>query len=350
MDADTSENGREALFKIVHNRYDLVFLDHMMPEMDGVEIAKRIRARDGEYYKKIPLIALSANAVSGARELFIEAGMNDFISKPIDSGQLNTILAKYLPPEKTTINFSAASPHKLRHEYTIDNEIIWNNDERKIFREISLIRYLDAREGIAHTGNHVEGYIKVLRQFIEGVDKNIAKIKEDLRNEDWNDYAILIHAYKGTLAIIGAGKLSDRAARLEEAAKNIVEAMRRTENTDALKYLNLKKNLKLCREETLPLCAAIVTLRDELAATSLVDKTPVEKTKIEAPELKEKLAAFKTACELFKADDADALSDELKKSTFSEEADEDIRDICKLAESFRFAEAIVKIQRLLEKL
>jgi CheY-like chemotaxis protein/HPt (histidine-containing phosphotransfer) domain-containing protein len=350
MDADTSENGREALFKIVHNRYDLVFLDHMMPEMDGVEIAKRIRARDGEYYKKIPLIALSANAVSGARELFIESGMNDFISKPIDSGQLNTILAKYLPPEKTTINFSAASPHKLRHEDTIDNEIIWNDDERKIFREISLIRYLDTTEGIAHTGNHVEGYLKVLRQFIEGVDKNIAKIKDDLRNEDWSDYAILVHAYKGTLAIIGAGKLSERAARLEEAAKNIVEAMRRTENTDDVKSLNLNKSLKLCQEETLPLCGAIVTLRDALEATSLVNKTPVEKTTIEAPALKEKLAALKAACELFKADDADALSDELEKSAFSEEVDAEVSAICKLTASFCFDEAAVKIQRLLETL
>jgi signal transduction histidine kinase/HPt (histidine-containing phosphotransfer) domain-containing protein/ActR/RegA family two-component response regulator len=352
LDADTSENGKEALFKIEHNEYDIVFLDHMMPEMDGVETAKRIRALDGEYYKKIPLIALSANAVSGARELFIAAGMNDFISKPISSAQLNAILARYLPPEKITVNSYFATPcnlqHEYAHEYTIDNEIIWSDDERKAFREISLINNLDTKEGIAHTGNRIDDYFKVLRQFIGGVDENITKIKEYLQNEDWINYAILIHAYKGVLAIIGAGKLAEYAMRLETAAKSIIATENHLENADAGR--NLKKNRKLCHKETFLLCVTIVNLRGALARVLLADKTPVKKASIDAPELKEKLTALKAACEFFKADDADALSAELEKSAFSEEVDAEVSDVCKLAESFRFDEAAVKIERLLETL
>ncbi|MDR1256835.1 MAG: response regulator [Spirochaetaceae bacterium] len=345
LDADTSENGMEALFKITHNNYDIVFLDHMMPEMDGIETAKRIRALGGEY-KNLPLIALSANAVSGARELFIESGMDDFILKPIDSGRLNAVLAKYLPPEKITINFYSASEHKP--EFEMDNEIIWSDDDRKIFQEISLIDNLDAKEGITHTGNRIEDYFKVLRQFTGGVDKNMAKIKEYLQNKDWSNYAILVHAYRGTLAIIGADKLSELALSLETASKSIIEANNHPENVDSVK--NLKKNLKLCREKTLPLCGAIVTLSDALEKTSLAGKTPFDKTSIEAAALKEKLTALKAACELFRADDADALSAELEKYTFSEKVDVEIQGICGLTAYFSFAEAAVKIQNLIETL
>jgi HPt (histidine-containing phosphotransfer) domain-containing protein len=319
----------------------------MMPEMDGVETAKRIRALGGKY-KNLPLIALSANAVSGAHELFINAGMNDFISKPIDSGRLNAILAKYLPPEKITVNFYSASVRKPKHEYAADNEIVWSEDDRKIFKEISLIDNLDPKEGITHTGNRIEDYFKVLRQFVNGVDENITKIKEYLQSEDWANYAILVHAYKGVLAIIGADKLSEYALHLETAAKNIVEANDHPENINAAK--GLKKNLKLCHEETFPLCDAVVTLHDALEKTSLVDKTPVEKTAIDIPTLKEKLTALKAACELFKGDDADALSAELEKSVFSEKIDAEIQSICRLTASFNFAEAVVRIQNLLETL
>ncbi|MDR0383263.1 MAG: response regulator [Spirochaetaceae bacterium] len=347
MDADTCGNGKEALFKIAHNKYDIVFLDHMMPEMDGVETAMRIRALDGEYYKKLPVVALSANAVSGSRELFINAGMNDFISKPIDANQLNNVLAKFLEPEKITVNYSV-SANKLMREYMTDNEVIWSENDRKTFRELGLIDSIDAREGVARVGNRVADYFKVLRQFIGGVDENITKIKTALQNGDWTNHAILVHAYTGVLAIIGAKELPERARRLETAAKNIIKANDEPENREAAESLN--ENLKLCREETLPLCNAIEAIRDELMKTSLADETKPEKTPVSAEELKEKLAALKVACGLFKADDADNISAELEKAAFSDDVDADIADIRKLTAVFNFAAASAKIENLLEKL
>ncbi|MDR3164725.1 MAG: response regulator [Synergistaceae bacterium] len=99
INAVSAGSGAEALEMINDNDndYDLVFMDHMMPEMDGIEATKRIRALPNGKGEKIPIIALSANAIDEVNELFTNAGMNDFLSKPIDRNALNSILIKWLP-------------------------------------------------------------------------------------------------------------------------------------------------------------------------------------------------------------------------------------------------------------
>ena len=84
MQIITADSGKSAISMLRSKDIDLVFMDHMMPEMDGVEATGIIRQMEGEYYKKLPIIALTANAVSGVREMFIESGLNDFIAKPIE--------------------------------------------------------------------------------------------------------------------------------------------------------------------------------------------------------------------------------------------------------------------------
>jgi len=93
--ADTAASGKECLEKIKENRYDIIFMDHMMPEMDGIEATKRIREIEGEYYKEVPVIALTANAVNGAKEMFMASGFQDFVSKPIDMDELCNCIKKY---------------------------------------------------------------------------------------------------------------------------------------------------------------------------------------------------------------------------------------------------------------
>ena len=87
---------------IKSNRYDIVFMDHKMPDMDGIETTQRIRAMGNKdpYFKNVPIIALTANAVSGTKEMFLENGFNDFLSKPIDTIRLNIVLEKWVPKEK----------------------------------------------------------------------------------------------------------------------------------------------------------------------------------------------------------------------------------------------------------
>jgi len=97
---DMLTGGKAAIEAVVAGSYDLVFMDHMMPDMDGVEAVRIIRETDGEKYSSLPIVALTANAIVGAKEMFLENGFNDFISKPIDIEALSNILLKYLPPEK----------------------------------------------------------------------------------------------------------------------------------------------------------------------------------------------------------------------------------------------------------
>jgi CheY-like chemotaxis protein len=340
MKADTCENGREAVNKILQKDYDLVFLDHMMPEMDGVEACRQIRLMDGEKYKKLPIIALSANAVSGARELFLEAGMNDFVSKPIDSIQLNNVLSKFLPPEKITATFQTDSIS----EYHEDD--IWNDEERRIFRKLNLIKGLNTQEMLSHAGSRSADYLKVLQQFINGVDKNIAKIKAALQGRNWRDYLILLHAYKGVLAIIGMKGLSERALQLETAARYIVESKNASQDSEAAKELD--KSIKRCETDTSALCEAIADLRDSLAdIPPLVKIQKLEKVKVDAVPLKEKLGALEAACNLFSAKETADISAELEKYTFNEDVDPKLAEICKLTAAFHFADAALKIKKLL---
>ena len=98
LEVDTADSGPRAIEMVQSNHYDIIFMDHMMPGMDGIETTSRIR--DLPEGKSIPIIALTANAITGVKEMFIASGMNDFISKPIEHGKLEAILSEWLPKEK----------------------------------------------------------------------------------------------------------------------------------------------------------------------------------------------------------------------------------------------------------
>jgi CheY-like chemotaxis protein len=102
MRVDLCKSGVTAIEAVKTNRYDIVFMDHKMPGMDGIEATQRIRAMGEEeaYYKEVPVIALTANAVLGTKEMFLENGFNDFLSKPIDTVKLNAVLEKWIPKIK----------------------------------------------------------------------------------------------------------------------------------------------------------------------------------------------------------------------------------------------------------
>jgi len=105
MQIDVASNGQEAIDMVQSGQYDLVFMDHFMPVMDGVEATKRIRALEGEYYQKLPILALTADAVQGVKEEFLAVGMNDLVSKPIVMMDITRALKHWLPKEKIKFNF-----------------------------------------------------------------------------------------------------------------------------------------------------------------------------------------------------------------------------------------------------
>ncbi|MDR1958053.1 MAG: response regulator [Planctomycetaceae bacterium] len=200
MQIDFAMSGAEAVDLVKQFSYDLVFMDHMMPEMDGIEATSRIRALSGERFKKLPIIALTANAVSGMKEMFLQNGMDDFLAKPIETGKLNSILGKWIPKEKQE-EYSAGRHRQYQEEPFL------------------AIPGVDVRAGIARTGGTPDGYLLVLRSFCTDVNDKFDTIRQSLESGNMKLYATTVHGFKSALAMIGVPSLSQKAALLENAAK-----------------------------------------------------------------------------------------------------------------------------------
>jgi PAS domain S-box-containing protein len=207
MQIDLAKSGREAIELVQDNDYDIVFMDHMMPEMDGIEALVRIRAllsspeRGERYYHNLPMVALTANAVSGMKEMFLKNGFQDFLAKPVDINLLDTVLEKWLPADKIESLTGAAEDVK---------------SELPSFR----IEGVDVESGVYMTGGDAANYLKTLSIFREDGIEKINVIRECLTGEDLQLYATHVHALKSALASIGAAKISNLARTLEIAAKN----------------------------------------------------------------------------------------------------------------------------------
>ncbi|MCL2020199.1 MAG: ATP-binding protein [Oscillospiraceae bacterium] len=201
MRIDTALSGKAAIEKIRYKDYDMVFMDHMMPEMDGIEAVKIIRQIDGDYYKNLPIIALTANAVSGAREKFKASGMNGFLAKPIDIGKLNKALDKWLPADKKESKKDAV-PVSSKTEGEVLN---------------IRIDGININEGIKSTGGSADGYKSIISMFSNDAQLKISEIKSSLSDNDIKRYTVYVHALKSSLRSIGARELSEKAAELEAA-------------------------------------------------------------------------------------------------------------------------------------
>jgi signal transduction histidine kinase/CheY-like chemotaxis protein/HPt (histidine-containing phosphotransfer) domain-containing protein len=201
LSIDVCKNGAEAINAVKNKFYDLIFMDHMMPGMDGIEAAKRIRELDGEN-GAVPIIALTANAVSGMREMFLKNGFDDFLSKPIDILRLNTVLEKWLPKEKQK---------KLAKEETAIN---YNGGGINIS-----IEGVNIKKGVSTTGGSAERYLQTLEVFGKDGRAKFDEIKNALEKNDLRLYATYVHALKSAAANIGADALSNTAKELETAGK-----------------------------------------------------------------------------------------------------------------------------------
>ena len=195
-------NGNEALELIENMSYDFVFMDHMMPEMDGVETMHRIRDKVGHYYQKVPIIALTANAAPGNREMFLEEGFNDFISKPIELSVLERVLRRNLPEEK--LIFQTKQTEAVR--------------EKKEPEEQLSIGSLDVEKGMLYCGGK-EAYLSILEAYYEEREENRAVLDNLFAKHDWKDYTIKVHAFKSMMQNIGALPLAAKAKALELAGK-----------------------------------------------------------------------------------------------------------------------------------
>jgi HPt (histidine-containing phosphotransfer) domain-containing protein len=171
-------------------------MDHMMPDMDGVETAKRIRATGG-YYAASPIIALTANAVSGAREIFLRAGMNDFIPKPIDPKKLNAMLVKWLP------------------SFVVKDSEIEILDKAAAEASGEASGSVDLKEGLKNAIGDEAFYSELATNFLADHSSDCDKINEALSANNTASARRIAHTLKSTAAMIGARKLRDLAEGIE---------------------------------------------------------------------------------------------------------------------------------------
>lgn len=220
MKIDKATSGMEAIDKISRMHYDIIFMDHMMPELDGVETTHIIRRLHPEY-NDVPIIALTANAVEGTKEMFCEEGMNDFVAKPIEIRMLISKLRQWLPIEK------------IQKIYNTHSGPAQNKEDINI-----TVGDLDVAFALKFLGSE-ELFWTILKAYYRTIAKKAKLIKEYEEKEDWPAYTIEVHALKSSSKQIGAVELSDKAAALEKAGNARNSAFIHSNTDDLLEhYLN----------------------------------------------------------------------------------------------------------------
>ncbi|MDR2604032.1 MAG: response regulator [Desulfovibrio sp.] len=271
MRVSTCLNGREAAARVRERPFDLVLMDHMMPEMDGVEATRAIRAMDAEYCRTMPIIALTANAVAGMREMFLANGFNDFLSKPIETSKLDMVLKKWIPADKQR---NASEDEAYGADVAVAPETALPD-----------IAGLDVAAGIGRMGDSFDRYLDLLEVFRRDAEAGFALLDTTPATSSLRPFTTLVHALKSALSNIGAGALSQTAALLEKASRE---------------------------GDLTALCAGLPAFREELAAlTSRIGaftaaaRSADEEGQV-TPEMRQALARLREALEAGDVDATDA--------------------------------------------
>jgi signal transduction histidine kinase/DNA-binding response OmpR family regulator len=218
--ADTCASGAEALRMVRQQRYDIIFMDHMMPGMDGIEATEAIRAIPGDYFARVPVIALTANAISGMREMFLGKGFSDYLSKPIRIQKLGEIMEMWIPREKR-------AGVKPGGQAGADSDVQAGESpgadpgarEAAAGERRFEIEGVDVARGIRTMGGSEQSYRALLAIFREDVLERLDVLREAPEEEDMRAFVTQVHALKSAAGNIGALALSADAARLEEAGR-----------------------------------------------------------------------------------------------------------------------------------
>ena len=228
---DTAENGDDGIVLFKKNHYDVIFLDHMMPDKDGIETLKEMKEIKGTPNDGTPIVCLTANAISGMREMYINAGFDDYITKPIDPDRLESLLLQYLPKGK----IAPATGEDTTDDYLIPDFLFRVED-------------LDINSGLTHCGSR-KSYMMTLKMYLDSAADNVAALEEYWAAGDIKNTTIRVHALKSTSRVIGALRLGDFAARLEKAGDaGDTEALEKELGTLIKDYQNLANALEPLRE------------------------------------------------------------------------------------------------------
>lgn len=219
MKVSTCASGAECLELIKKYRYDIILMDHMMPEMDGMETFHRAMLMRDSLCGRSTYIVMTANAVMGAREMYLAEGFKDYISKPVQPEVLEDILMRYIPEDKlvdpTVCDEDRES--QTRGAGTVDDTagVMEKQNSDTSWKDV----HIDREKGLTYCGGS-EDFLKEIISMYAADDKR-AEIQKAYDEKDWDSYRILIHTVKSTSRTIGAMELGDEAQELEKAVKEL---------------------------------------------------------------------------------------------------------------------------------
>ena len=210
MQVDTATGGKEALELVRQNKYNVIFLDHRMPEMDGIQTFHAMEELSDNLNKDTPVVALTANAISGSREMYLSEGFANYMSKPVDPAKLEEMILNYLPKDLVTMStdkeFEAA-----------DAEV--DEEEKAAFADLLKITGIDINAAIERCGSAALAK-DVMKDFWLAIDERAGAIEKYFTEKDIKNYTIYVHGLKSSARAVGALDLSDKAEYLESCGNS----------------------------------------------------------------------------------------------------------------------------------
>ena len=206
---DTVLSGKQALEAVKNKVYDIVFIDHRMPEMDGIETLHAMKEMTENKSAGKPCIALTANAISGVKKMYLNEGFDDYLSKPVNPSKLEEMIRNYLPEEYIEDSENSETP-----DIILENE---DKSTESLIQKLKNIKEIDVDSGIKFCGTP-ELLLTTINQYYSSINQKALELQNYFDSEDWNNYEIKVHALKSTSRLIGAIELSKLAEHLEKSA------------------------------------------------------------------------------------------------------------------------------------
>ena len=326
LNCDLALSGSEALEKAALTDYHIIFMDHMMPGMDGLEASRLIRLLS-RHYENVPIIACTANAVRGAKEMMLEAGLNDYLSKPIKLNEVEAILFKWLPEK-----FRLMADHlKDQGKAEADAREEGFKDIPPYLASLEKFGELDIQAGLRTVVGNLAAYETSLKLLGEKIPGTVVALEQYLTAGDLSALAIEIHSLKSSLAIVGATVMSEHALNLEKAA--------------------LAKDVVACRDRLPAFNMKLASLGRKLSQTVLDNGSPVDRKKPAgtAEDFSRQTHNLQQALSSFDFDEINTAFEQISSFDFGEKINREIEALGKQIGLFNYETALESLHNLVKE-
>ncbi|MCH5290514.1 MAG: response regulator [Treponema sp.] len=295
---DTATSGAETLKMITQKKYDVIFIDHRMPVMDGIETLQAMSTFPNNMNIGVPCIALTANAISGARQFYLNAGFTDYLTKPVDSKKLEKMLIHYLPSEKVELFNIEEQTENLSAE----NAELYS----QALKQFAEAKEINLNEALTNCGS-ANLLKEALTEFHDSIEKKAEQIERYASEQDFKNFTVQVHALKSTARLIGATVLSQKAAHLEQCGD--------------------KNDAATIAEKTPELLALYRSYIEHLAAFSNAEPEETQKEMLSTEQYREALQNLKECVTGFDFDTAESILDLLDTYSIPQERRDEYKTI-----------------------